>query len=271
MESKSTHPDTQLFDYLNGGLDDRSEEEIKQHISECPECESVAEIVRALKSQAANLKSQIPESHPDVSRLATLFYGEHDPKTAAHVATCQRCIEELAEYSRVEQIAARYNPAQSEQAEIPERAWDMIRDWEETLFAREKPEIENLSEEMLLKLSDLLNEKKDQLREMERRVLEQPSDGGQAEMIPVVVVDNRGHLRGVELFETLSGPQGESILRHSEGSERFDSLPFHALLDYGEQPPVVISNKIRRDRVELPRPASSQTTLSRADYFIIED
>lgn len=272
MAKKAAHPDRQLFEYLNGALDSRANQMIQQHLADCAECASVADLVRALKSEAgessqiSNIKSELSEEHPDVSALASFFYARssrvRNPQVAAHVAVCKSCATEIAEYARAESAASRYNTAEAVRGEMPARAWEIIREWEESSFAKPKAASEAISQKLLAKLSNLLSEQRDQFSEAE---------DDSAGMVPVIVVDREGEVRSVEMFKKIRGARGASILEHAEKSERFDNKPVHVLLDFGEENRTVLSNIIRRDTVRLKQPARQESELRRADYFIIED
>jgi hypothetical protein len=145
----------------------------------------------------------------------------------------------------------------------------MIRDWEESSFAIPKAASEAIGAEMLDKLSRLVGERAEEFREMARNVsgLALSKTG---ELVPVMVVNRKGELRGVEMFEKTDDPRGASILKHAKESSRFHDKPVHALLDLGEGNRLVISDVIRRDTVRL-EPAHARKKILRADYFIIED
>ncbi len=277
MAKPRAHPDKELFDYLSGTLDAEAGQVIEQHLADCAGCASVASLVRALKtgaresedatqsSQTSNLELEIAGEHPDVSALASFFYGR-TPRSRAreitrHVALCRSCAAEIAEYARAERAALDYNPAQAARGEVPPAAWEMIREWEESSFARPKVASETISHELLAKLSKLLIEQ-------EQPVAAEDETG---EMVPVIVVDREGEVRSVEMFKKKRGARGASILKHAEKSERFDNKPVHALLDFGDEKPVVVSYRIHRDTVSLKQPARSDAEVRRADYFIIED
>ena len=269
MAKRSAHPDKQLFDYLNGALDTGDRQMIERHLADCAGCASVADLVRALKSkagepsQSSNIKSEIAREHPDVSALASFFYADRsrsrNSQVAAHIALCESCAAEIAEYARAEGAASRYNIVRGE---MPARAWDMIREWEESSFAKPKPASETIGQELLAKLSNLLSEQREQLAEAESE---------NAGMVPVIVVDREGEMRSVEMFKQIRGTRGQRILEHAEKSERFDNKPVHALLDFGEEGRIVVSERIHRDTVRLKQPARQESELRHADYFIIED
>lgn len=277
MAKNRAHPDKELFDYLNGALDAEGALVIERHLAACADCASVAGLVRALKtkagesgdaidpSQVSNLEFEIAGGHPDVSALASFFYGRtpraRNREVARHIALCRSCAAEIAQYARAERAALDYNPAQADRGEVPQAAWEMVREWEESSFAKPKARSEAISHELLAKLSKLL--------------IEQGPLGGAedeaGEMVPVIVVDREGEVRSVEMFKKGRGARGASILKHAERSERFDNKPVHALLDFGDEKPVVVSDRIRRDTVSLKQPARPDAEVRRADYFIIED
>ncbi len=279
MAKNRAHPNKELFEYLSGALDTESGQAVERHLSACADCASVASLVRALKtsvgnstdaaqaSQASNPESEIAQTHPDASALASFFYSRaaraSNQSVAAHVARCRSCAEDIAHYARAERAASQQGSNQVAAGEVPQSAWEMIREWEESSFARPKAASETISHDLLAKLSKLLSEQepaKDRAGEVE--------DGNLA---PVIVVDREGEVRSVEMFKKVRGAEGASILKHAEKSERFDNKPVHALLDFGENSPVVVSGRIRRDTVSLKQPARPEAEARRADYFIIED
>jgi hypothetical protein len=276
---KAVHPDNQLFDYLSGTLDTQSGISVEEHLSVCADCTAVADLIRALKVEASQLQSsqsKISDEHLSVSELASLFYSKstsaRNRTAAAHIAQCQSCAEEIAQYARAESAAKRYNPAQAARGEVPAAVWEMIREWEESSFAKPRPASLAISQEMLAKLFKLLGEQKDWLHNAQRAAKSQTSrEGKEPNLVPVIVVDRSGQLRGVEMFERVSDTSGESILKHAEKSERFDKKPVHALLDFGEENPVVVSDRINHDTVRLQQAPRADAKLRRADYFIIED
>ncbi|MGA9768292.1 MAG: hypothetical protein WBV94_04575 [Blastocatellia bacterium] len=265
MAKRSAHPDKELFDYLKGD----PIQMVEQHLADCADCALVADLVRALRSavsesaENSNTKSEISREHPDVSALASFFYAKtpraRDSQVAAHVALCRSCATEIAEYSRAERAASHSNAVRGE---MPARAWEMIREWEESSFAKPKATSDAIGQELLAKLSNLLSEQRKQLAEAESK---------NAGMVPVIVVDREGEMRSVELFKRIRGSHGASVLEHAEKSERFDNRPVHALLDFGEEDRVVVSERIHRDTVRLKKPARQDSELRHADYFIIED
>jgi len=290
MSKKSSHPNRRLFDYISGALDARARRAVENHLSKCGDCALISELFRSLKqgvlasdnasasqssagqSQISNLKSEISVAHPDTSELASFFYGRRSRSSssvAAHVATCPSCAEEIAEYARAERAAGDFNPAQSVRAEVPAASWEMIREWEESSFAMPRLAGEAIGQELLDKLSELFGERDEQLRERTRHVTGQLS-AAEVHIVPVVVIDRKGELRGVEMFEKIAGERGTSILKIAEDSDRFDNKPVHALLDFGEGSRLVISDRIHKGCARL-QPAALNRKLRRANYFIIED
>lgn len=273
MVRKSPHPE-QLFQYLNSALDSEAARMIAAHLYTCDECASVAAVVRALKesalepeserqSQISNLKSQISEGHPDVSELASFFYSrsrrKDNSRVAAHVALCRSCAEEIAQYARADSAAYEYNATESADAQVRAKAWEMINDWEGSGFAKLKPASEVLGQELLTRLSRYLDEQRGR-----------DEASSKPELVPVTIVSSSGKVRSVEFFERAVDSTGGSILKHSEGSARFDDKPVHVLLDFGKKERIVMSDLIRSGTIRLKQPAGKEQP-RRADYFIIED
>lgn len=288
MAKRSAHPDKQLFQYLSGKLDEETAPKIETHLSVCPDCAAVASVVRMLKTEATAAGAPDPElfaegleastagtgPHPDTGELASFFYGgasrESRSAIARHVASCASCASETALYAQAERIASDYKPAQAVGAEVPEAAREMIRDWEESYYAKPRPEAETLSHEMLTRLVHLLSERKDQLLDAKRDLIENSSSSEAANAVPVFIIDRSGEFRGVEIFHREEGGAA-GILKHPESSGRFDNKIVHALLDLGDREPVVITEVIRRDAIELKTISRYDSDADRADYFIIED
>jgi hypothetical protein len=274
MAKKSAHPDISLFDYLSGALDDRAAREVVEHLQGCKDCASMADIISAMKSETSDLKFQITNDHPDVSELARFFYGKPrgaSRTTAAHVAVCRSCADELAEYARAERAASSYSVAS---AEIPAAAWDMIREWEESRFTKPKPLSRATSQEIFAELAELLNRRKDELREMAREQVARKAERAfpdKLELVPVIIVDRAGQFRGVEMFEKVAAARGASVLKQVEKTNRFDKKPFQAFLNFGEKSSVVISDLVRRDTVRLQHVTHPDRPLRDADYFIIDE
>lgn len=272
MAKNSTHPDIQLFDYLNGTLDQQAAATIESHLSACDECASLAGVVRALKRVASDINSEVlsktPGHHPNISELASFYYQQsqraESVHIAAHVAACGSCVEAIAQYARADRAAAEYDPAKSVGGNVPARAWELISDWEDSSFGKLKPASEVLDKELLDRLSRHLNEK--EVRDSERDASREQN----AQRIPVLIVSRSGEVRSVEFFEKETDSTGASVLRHSEGSSRFDNKPVHALIDFGEKERLVVSNLVRRDTVHLEQ-SRAEVESRHADYIIIED
>jgi hypothetical protein len=216
------------------------------------------------------------EAHPNVSEIASFFYGKTAKSTgsatAAHVASCRTCAQELAEYANAERAAAANSPATNLAAEFPSAAWELIRDWEESSFAQPKVAAYEVSQEMLASLTQLLAERREELRVIRREAVTHPESGSErAALVPVIVVDRSGSLRGVEMFERATDAMGADVLKYTGEPERFDRRPFHALLDFGDSNRVVVSDLILRDEIRLPRVERADTEPREADYFIVEE
>jgi anti-sigma factor ChrR (cupin superfamily) len=264
MAKKSEHPESKLFDYLNGRTEEAETGLIEEHLSACDECATAAAVVRALKSEpsesdAPNVSSQ----HPDVSELASFFYSTLEsmsPRVAGHVASCSSCAEEIAQYAAGERAASEYQVANRTRAEMPVKTWEMIREWEESSFAKLKPTGDVINQELLERLPRILK--------AERR--QAVSGTGDAQRVPVLVISGSGEVNSVEYFEESIDPSGARVLKHAEGSARFDKRVVHALLDVGGKEPVVISELIQSDTLRFEQ-AERFGELRRADFFIIEE
>ncbi|HLG17958.1 MAG TPA: zf-HC2 domain-containing protein [Blastocatellia bacterium] len=278
MTSRSEHPDKELFEYLNGALDTPTATAVEAHVENCSDCSALAAIVRGLKSgarkgdQSASSAPGRQPAHPDVGELASLFYGgparARSSAVRAHVAVCTSCADELAQYARAERLAEAYQPSQAAVVGIPDNAWEMINEWEDSAFARPRDVGETASRRRLVKLSDLLMRGRDRLRNRAQETLagSETEPASRAGLVPVIIVDRSGEFRGVEMFEREAG-----ALRHAEGSERFNNKPFHAVLDFGEKKCVAVSDLIQRDTMRLQDFGRGSEELRRADYFIVED
>lgn len=281
MVKKSAHPDIQLFEYLNGALDATAAQVIEAHLSVCEDCASAAVMIRALKEAASESnresENRVSGEHPDISELASFFYARSrlagSTDVAAHVALCSACAEAIAEYARAESAAAAHTSPNVTAGAVPARAWEMIRDWEDSSFAKLKPASEVIGQELLTRLSLLFDEETPGAREPDYTVSgSQPLQRNQqAERVPVLIVSRSGEVRSVEYFDKLVDSTGASVLKHAEGSERFNNSAVHALFDLGEKQRVVVSEVITLDTFRLERVPRSGEKLHRADYFIIED
>ncbi|MFY9609923.1 MAG: zf-HC2 domain-containing protein [Blastocatellia bacterium] len=270
MARKPAHPDRQLFDYLSGALEASSARRVEQHLNGCPECARAAGLFRALKS-TRQVSTAGGLAHPDASEIAALFYGKSSsarPRAAAHVATCRSCAEELSEYAWAEAAASLYNPAARASGEVPAASWEMIREWEESSFAKPRPASEVIGQELLSKLFNLIGERRDWLGDALRTGTDPAGGTAITEAVSVIVVDRSGEVRSVELFERVTDASGADVLRHADKSERFDNKAVHVLLDLGGAETVVNSEIIRKDSVRLPARDDRHPD---AEYFIIED
>ncbi len=209
---------------------------------------------------------QDANSHPDVSELVTFFYGKsNQPSTAAHLAACQNCADEIALYARAERAAADFKPSKTTAAKIPAAAWQMIHDWQDNSFAKPKSQSETVSAEMLTKFARLLANRKDLQSERQGMAKLAPNQ------VSVIIVNRSGDFRGIELFEKSEDKGGEITLKHRTKSNRFDHKELHALLHQGSKKYGVESFTIERNKVRVGRLAKQDAANCRADYFIIED
>lgn len=274
MSKKSSHPELELFEYLRGNLDEKAAQAVNAHLSECDECTLMTSLVIKLKDSALaqDIKdspiyhgSQTLVEHPDLSELASFFYQTSLPaersSVAAHLALCSHCTEAVAQYARAEQIAAEYQASSAVPGTVSSVAWNLIHDWEESSFANVKPANEVLGEELLTRLAGILNE--EQKRTVER---ETPTDN----RVPVLIVSSKGDFRSVEFFEKEFDSTGESVLRHSEGSPRFNDKRLLTLFGLGGEGTFVVSSPILRDTVRLERAQNEEESV-RTDFIIIED
>lgn len=285
MVKKEAHPE--LFAYLNGAVDEQAAHAIETHLYGCDDCASVARLVRSLKESALeprreglsqSLKSLASGEHPDLGEIASFFYARsrraRSSNVAAHVALCSSCGEAIAQYARGEHAAIEYKSVSQAAGEVPAKAWEMIRDWENSSFAKLRPASEVLSQDLLTRLAHILNERSQELPDE----LGQPVSRAQhvdltegAERVPVLVVSRSGEVRSVEFFEQVVDSTGARVLRHSEGSLRFDNKLVHALLDFGEKEPLVISELIQSNILRLEPAARAEQKLRRVDFLIVED
>jgi hypothetical protein len=272
MAVKPAHLEGQLFDYLGGALGASAVQEVEQHLAECPKCAAAAELFRALKSARRSEVSTArePYEHPDASEIAALFYGKSSrarAKTAAHVANCRSCAREISEYARAEAAASAYNPAEHVSGEVPATSWEMIREWEESSFAKTRPASDVISQELLSKLFKLIDERRDWLREARPTTTDAAGGAENPNAVPVIVVDRSGQLRRVEIFEKDIDASGADVLRHAEKSSRFDEKIVHVLRD-AEGQQRVVSYRVRLDSIRIEEAGGEEGL---ADYFIVED
>lgn len=269
MATRPAHPDKQLFDYLNDALEEPSARRVEQHLSGCSECARTAQLFRALKSTRPVLTAGV-QPHPDASEIAALFYGKASiprPLTAAHVATCRSCAEELSEYARAEAAASLHDPAGRASGEVPAASWEMIREWEESSFAQPRPATEAISQELLAKLFNLVGEGRNWLRDARRTTANPPAGTTHTDAVTVIVVDRSGEVRGVEIFLKETDASGANVLRHAENSERFDNNAVHVLQD-AEGVQRVASYRVQCDTIRFEDASSAEEG---TDFFIIEE
>lgn len=289
MVKKSAHPDIELFDYLNGAAEAETAKAIEEHLSLCQECTSLATLIRKLKEAAgseptggsSSLDTQpaphVSREHPDTNELASFFYASSRPadssRVASHVALCSSCTEAIAQYARADHIASEYEPAKALPEEAPAKAWELIRDWENTSFAQLKPASDVLSQDLLSRLAGILNEQSQGWSEPGQTVSRSHDfhRAEDAERVPALLVSESGEVQSVEFFERVADPTGATVLRHSEGSLRFDNRLVHALLDFGEKEPLVISELVKSDTLRLEPASREEEKLRRVDCLIVED
>jgi hypothetical protein len=220
-----------------------------------------------LKAQANQRPSmEAADGHPDVSELASFFYGKsNQPATRAHLALCQSCAEEIALYARAESLAADFQPSKKTAAKVPAAAWQLIGDWQDNSFAKPKLQSETVSAAMLTKFARLLASHKD--LKAERKAVSKTAPNH----VPVIIVNRSGDFRGIEVFEQSQGKSGEITLKPTNQSHRFENKELHALVHQGSKKYDVESFPIERNRVRVGRLANQENAGRLADYFIIED
>jgi hypothetical protein len=217
---------------------------------------------QSLKARALSVKDE----HPDTSELAAFFYGKaNKPAVAAHIGICRACAEEVALYAKAEQAASEYKPNKKSDGKIPAAAWQLIRDWEESSFAKPKPQSETVNTELLVKFARILAEGK-ALKKEHKSVT--PIDKHQ---VLVFVLNHSGEFRGTEIFEKVESKSGEVTLKCSEKSGRFDSKQLYALLHHGGKRYAIESYSIERNRVRVGKSGEPEIERQRLNYFIIED
>ncbi len=62
MSDLTRHPEAELSEFLDGGLDARARGEIEAHLAGCPECSALLDDLRAITVEAAALESRAPET-----------------------------------------------------------------------------------------------------------------------------------------------------------------------------------------------------------------
>jgi predicted RNA binding protein with dsRBD fold (UPF0201 family) len=218
-------------------------------------------LTQLLKTRAA----MVNEEHPDSGELASFFYGKTgNLKVAAHLAVCHTCAEEVALYAKAEQAAASYKPGKKQAGEVSAAAWQLIRDWEESGFARPKTESETLSAELLMKFARVLSER--QSLKQERRSV----TAGDRHQVTVFILNRSGEFRGSESFEKVESKSGEVTLKCSEQSTRFDNKQLYALMPQGKHY-AVEAYSIERNHVRVGKSGEPEVSRERLSYFIIED
>ncbi|HXU07607.1 MAG TPA: zf-HC2 domain-containing protein [Blastocatellia bacterium] len=262
MAKKSEHPDSKLFDYLNGKTEEAETRFIEEHLFACDECAEGAAVVRAFKNEISDSTARSSQ-HPDVSELASFFYSTSEgvsSQVAGHVASCLSCAEEIAQYAAGERAASQYQVANRTRAEMPVKAWELISEWEESSFAKLKPAGDVINRELLERLPRILK------AERHHTV----SGTRDAARVPVLVISGSGEVHSVEYFEESIDPSGARVLRHTEGSASFDKRVVHALLDIEGKEPLVISELIQSDTLRFEQAERFEEVRS-ADFFIIEE
>jgi hypothetical protein len=167
-------------------------------------------------------------------------------------------------YAQAEKSAASYDPLQAAPGPVPAAAWALIRDWEESgLESRSEADV--LSDEFLIKLMQLLKERRGEIEKFPAAMNEK------RDLVPVIVVDQAAEFRAVEVFERRPGPPGTETLVHIKGSERFDAKPLHAVVDLGPEGYSVVSKTVRRSTIRLEYNDEPREKTDRTGYFIVED
>lgn len=290
MRRDSSHPEVELLDYISGAADPETGRTVEAHISNCPECSTVASVVRALRDGAQERHRRQPTErreaadreidalmtedrarHPDLGELASFFYGESVDQrrglVAAHVALCPECTEAIAIYSRAEQAAKQAGATRVEP--VPQKSWDLIRDWEDSSFARPKAPEEVLSQETLTRLLGLMREHNDELREIV--VTQTRGTSPTPDLVPVLVVDDRGDFRRVEMFEKTRAAEDAYLFEHMEKSEQFNSRSLHAVLELNSGEVAIVSERIHHYKTLLQYPGQAGAGVRNTGYFIFED
>ncbi|MBI3650666.1 MAG: hypothetical protein HY231_06415 [Acidobacteria bacterium] len=220
-----------------------------------------------LKAQANTVNHEAATtSHPESSELAAFFYGQAKPTTtAAHLAACQSCADEIALYAKSERAAAAFKPRRKNAEKIPAAAWQMIRDWQAHRLAQPKPPSETVNAEMLKQFARLIANRQDS--KSERRAITKAAP----HQVPVIVVNRVGDFRGIEVFEQSKNKRGEITLKYLDASGRFDNHELHALLHPDSKTYDVASFPIERNKVRVSKTVAPEALSGRAEYFIIED
>jgi hypothetical protein len=260
--SESSHPENELFDFATGRLDAGSARAVEQHVNECAECCSLVDSLAALKAEMSAIDARRIEFHPSVGELAEYFYARPTSTTsvsiAAHLAVCKQCASEIAFYAQAEAAARQSEAGARAVAQVPAAAWKLIRDWEESPFARTKGGMDVPNQELLQKLSELFDSSRIARSNAER--------GSRPALVEVTVIDRSGQVIGVEMFE-----QSDDGLKHTGESARYNEKPVHALLDFGGGQRSVVSDRIRGDRIQMSYKQGSDLRPLAEAYFIVEE
>jgi hypothetical protein len=266
---------------------------IEEHLGVCSDCSTTVAILGALRRDqknrvAASLRAsaasdslargtQLPDEpllHPDVSEIASFFYGKSSEQrralVASHVALCPECAESLAVYAQAEHAASQYEPSKGQLLQFPAKARELINDWENSSFAKPRTPAETMDGRTLDKLIAFFREHRDDLREVVRSSFTQSRGTVFAfELVPVAVVTHGGELMGVELFERIPDEPGTELLEHADRSERLNRRKLHAVVQSAGGSVTVVSEQIDRYGTRLRY--SSATRGARTDYFVFED
>lgn len=91
------HPD-RLFWYFAGLMDPHEAQEVREHLSACEDCQSIA---RALKSLNARIEERGPGAHPRAESLDAYLRADSESSTVqrdvieAHLSRCAACRDDL--------------------------------------------------------------------------------------------------------------------------------------------------------------------------------
>jgi hypothetical protein len=258
---QSEHPEEELIEYTAGRLTGESARAISGHLAACSDCKLLVESLAAIGHRIPS--SNTTDWHPAVGQLADFFFAEAPEREAssiaAHLSTCGDCADEIAQYAQAEAAAQGFEVSRGTTAKVPSAAWELIDEWETSPFARLKDSHEVANDELLQKLSDLLESNP-------------PARAGEAgelkvsALVAVTVIDRSGRVIGVEMFEKVEGG-----LKHAKESAQFDDKPVHALLEFAEGKRMVVSDRIRGDRIEIADRSAFAAGPLCEDYFIVED
>ena len=204
--------------------------------------------------------------HPSTSELASFFYGSASGKgVPAHVAVCQSCAAELALYARAERAAEKQVGLEQTAGKIPAAAWQLIRDWEESDFARPKAESETRNTDLLNRLAAVVATRKD-IRQARKSVLAREPN-----RVPVVVVNRSGELRGVEVFKQAAGKRGETTLVPAEPMTHYENVEVHALVYQDGKTYDIESYRLVHNTVRVAATDKEGQPAFQTDFFIIEE